>query len=277
MSAAGSAAAPAAAQSFRRTLRLSWVQTQLNLKAVRREPQALFFLVLFPVMMFVIFGSVFPWTIGETNVKLSHYLAAGIIASSLFGTAFLNLSIGIVGQREDGWLKRLGGSPVPKIAFFAGQIGSVLLITIAQVIVMLIVGVAAFGLELPSGGQWLTLIWVLLLGVAAGCGLGIGITAFIPSVRAAPAVVNFPYIGLQFISGVFLDFTLMPGWLQAIASVFPLRWLALGLRSVFLPDEFKYNEPGQSWQLEWVAIVLLIWIVVGLGLAVKTFKWDRSG
>ena len=277
MSAAGSAAAPATAQSFRRTLRLSWVQTQLNLKAVRREPQAMFFLVLFPVMMFVIFGSVFPWTIGETNVKLSHYLAAGIVASSLFGTAFLNLSIGIVGQREDGWLKRLGGSPVPKIAFFAGQIGSVLLITIAQVIVMLIVGVAAFGLELPSGGQWLTLIWVLLLGVAAGCGLGIGITAFIPSVRAAPAVVNFPYIGLQFISGVFLDFTLMPGWLQAIASVFPLRWLALGLRSVFLPDEFKYNEPGQSWQLEWVAIVLLIWIVVGLGLAVKTFRWDRSG
>lgn len=277
MSAVGRAVPPAPAQSFRRTLRLSWVQTHLNLKAIRREPQAMFFLVLFPVMMFVIFGSVFPWTIGETNVKLSHYLAAGIVASSLFGTAFLNLSIGIVGQREDGWLKRLGGSPVPKVAFFAGQIGSVLLITISQVIVMLIVGVAAFGLELPSGGQWLTLIWVLLLGVAAGCGLGIGITAFIPSVRAAPAVVNFPYIGLQFISGVFLDFTLMPGWLQAIASVFPLRWLALGLRSVFLPDEFKYNEPGQSWQLEWVAIVLLIWIVAGLGLAVKTFKWDRSG
>ena len=277
MSAAGRAVQPAPAQSLRRTLRLSWVQTHLNLKAIRREPQAMFFLVLFPVMMFVIFGSVFPWTIGETNVKLSHYLAAGIVASSLFGTAFLNLSIGIVGQREDGWLKRLGGSPVPKVAFFAGQIGSVLLITISQVIVMLIVGVTAFGLELPSGGQWLTLIWVLLLGVAAGCGLGIGITAFIPSVRAAPAVVNFPYIGLQFISGVFLDFTLMPGWLQAIASVFPLRWLALGLRSVFLPDEFKYNEPGQSWQLEWVAIVLLIWIVAGLGLAVKTFKWDRSG
>ncbi len=263
--------------SFRRTLKLSWIQMQLALKAIRREPQVLFFLVLFPLMLFIIFGSVFPWTIEGTTVKLSHYLAAGIIASSLFGTAFLNLSIGIVGQREDGWLKRLGGSPVPKAAFFAGQIGAILLITLAQVIVMLIVGVAAFDLDLPSGTQWLTLIWVLILGVAAGCGLGIAITSFIPSVRASPAVVNFPYIGLQFISGVFLNFDIMPGWLQTLASIFPLRWLTLGLRSVFLPDEFKYAEPGQSWQLEWVALVLLIWIVAGLGIALLTFKWDRSG
>ncbi len=277
MSASPGALTRAHHRSFQRTLRLSWIQMQLALKAIRREPQALFFLVLFPLMLFIIFGSVFPWTIEATQVKLSHYLAAGIVASSLFGTAFLNLSIGIVGQREDGWLKRLGGSPLPKSAFFAGQIGAVLLITLAQVIVMLIVGVAAFDLDLPSGTQWLTLIWVLALGVAAGCGLGIALTTFIPSVRAAPAVVNFPYIGLQFISGVFLNFDLMPGWLQTVASIFPLRWLALGLRSVFLPDEFKYAEPGQSWQLEWVAIVLLIWVVASLALAAATFRWDRSG
>jgi len=57
--------------SFRRTLKLSWIQMQLALKAIRREPQVLFFLVLFPLMLFIIFGSVFPWTIEGTTVKLS--------------------------------------------------------------------------------------------------------------------------------------------------------------------------------------------------------------
>ena len=187
------------------------------------------------------------------------------------------VSIGLVGQREDGWLKRLGGSPVPKLSFFAGQIGSALVITVAQVIAMLIIGIAAFGLDLPSGTQWLTLIWVLALGVAAGCGMGIAVTRIIPSVRSAPPVVNFPFIGLQFISGVFLNFDILPTWLQWLASVFPLRWLCQGLRSVFLPDEFQNVEPGGSWQLEWVAIVLLIWLVVGMALSVRTFRWDRSG
>ena len=264
-------------ESLRRTLRLSWIQFQLSLKVTLREPQAVFFLLLFPIMLFVIFGSVFPWTIENTNVKLSHYLAAGIIGSSLFGTAFMNLAIGIVGQREEGWLKRLGGSPVPKPAFFAGQIGSALLVTIAQVVAMLIIGVAGFGLDLPSGTQWLTLVWVLALGVAAGCCLGIAVTRIIPSVRSAPPIVNFPFIGLQFISGVFLNFDILPTWLQWLASIFPLRWLCQGLRSVFLPDEFQMAEVGGSWQLEWVAIVLLIWLVAALALALRTFRWDTSG
>ncbi len=277
MSAAATAVDADRAELMRRTVRLSWVQFVLAFKATVREPQAVFFLILFPIMLFVIFGSVFPWEIDGTDVKLSHYLAAGIIGSSLFGTSFMNLSIGLVGQREDGWLKRLGGSPVPKLSFFAGQIGSALVITVAQVVAMLIIGIAAFGLDLPSGTQWLTLIWVLALGVAAGCGMGIAVTRIIPSVRSAPPVVNFPFIGLQFISGVFLNFDILPTWLQYLASVFPLRWLCQGLRSVFLPDEFQNVEPGGSWQLEWVAIVLLIWLVAGLALAVRTFRWDQSG
>ncbi len=40
---------------------------------------------------------------------------------------------------------------------------------------------------------------------------------------------------LQFISGVYINFAALPEWLQNVASVFPLKWLAQGFRSVFLP------------------------------------------
>ena len=107
--------------------------------------------------------------------------------------------------------------------------------------------------------------------------MGIAITAVIPSARAAPAIIQAPFILLQFVSGVFFTLSSLPPWLQWVAGVFPLRWVAQGLRSVFLPDGYKYAEPGMTWQLELGALVLGVWIVVGLGVAVLTFKWDRSG
>ena len=61
---------------------------------------------------------------------------------------------------------------------------------------------------------------------------------------------------------------------QAIA--FPLRWLAGGMRSVFLPDSFKTLERGDSWNLGWTALVLAIWLVVGLVAARVTFRWIRK-
>ena len=142
---------------------------------------------------------------------------------------------------------------------------------------MLIVGILAFEVEFPDAGGWLRLAWIVPLGVAAGCAMGIAITAIIPSARAAPAITNAPYITLQFISGVFFPFHSLPEWMQWIANVFPIRWLAQGLRSVFLPDDFRYQEVNQSWELEWVAIVLGIWIVAGLLFTMRTFRWDRRG
>lgn len=75
------------------------------------------------------------------------------------------------------------------------------------------------------------------------------------------------------ISGVYFDFGQLRGWLQDIASLFPLRWLALGLRSVFLPDTFAAAEPDGSWQTATIAIVMVIWCVVGLFITRRTFTW----
>ena len=57
-----------------------------------------------------------------------------------------------------------------------------------------------------------------------------------------------------------------------MASVFPLRWLAQGVRSVFLPDSAARLEAG-SWQHGLVALVLLAWIAGGLVVCARTFRW----
>lgn len=268
-----------------RTLRLGFFYMLLNLKTIYRQPAALFFVVAFPIMFLVIFSSLLTFEIGippEAEghvpvVKFSQYFVAGIVAVAIFGTSFNLLGTSLSIQQFDGTLKQLAATPLPKASFFIGLVGTALAYTILQLIIMIILGVVAYGVELPDAQGWLTLIWIILLGVPAGCVLGIAITKIIPSANAAPAVIQAPFIILQFISGVFFTLASLPTWLQWVAGVFPLRWLAQGLRSVFLPDAYKFAEPGMNWQLELAAIVLGVWIVAGLGLSILTFKWDRSG
>ncbi len=273
------------AEAAWRSVRLGYAYTLLSLKTVYREPAAVFFMVLFPVLFLVIFSSLLTFEIGVPQgaegqvpaIKFSQYFVAGILGVAIFGTSFNLLGNSLAIQQYDGTLKQLAATPLPKTSFFMGLVGTALFYTLLQLVVMIALGVLAYGVELPDAEGWLTLIWIILLGVPAGCVMGVAITAIIPSARAAPAVIQAPFIIFQFISGVFFTLSSLPTWLQWVAGVFPLRWVAQGLRSVFLPDAYKYAEPGMNWQLDIAAIVLAVWIVVGLGLAVLTFKWDRSG
>ena len=117
---------------------------------------------------------------------------------------------------------------------------------------------------------------MFLLGVSTCSILGIGLSALPRSGKSATAVIIPIVLVLQFISGVYLAFSNLPTWLQNVASVFPLKWLAQGMRSVFLPSTFESVEAGNSWNLAGVAIVLGIWLVLGLVAARLTFRWIRK-
>jgi ABC-2 type transport system permease protein len=47
------------------------------------------------------------------------------------------------------------------------------------------------------------------------------------------------------------------------------------MRSVFLPDSFAAQEVAGSWQLPQTALILAAWTLVGLVLALRTFRWLR--
>jgi ABC-2 type transport system permease protein len=150
-------------------------------------------------------------------------------------------------------------------------------VTVLIVAILLVVGVLAYGVELPSGADWVTFAWVAVLGSAACTLLGIAVSSLAKNGRSASAIVTPIAIVLQFISGVFFQFSEVPTWMQTIASIFPLKWMAQGLRSVFLPDALASQEPTGTWELGRVALVLGLWCAAGLVLCVATFRWqDKS-
>jgi ABC-2 type transport system permease protein len=64
--------------------------------------------------------------------------------------------------------------------------------------------------------------------------------------------------------------------MQQFAALFPLKWLTQGMRSVFLPEDFAMQEVAGDWELGKTALILIIWLVIGLFVSIKTFKWSRQ-
>jgi len=252
----------------------------LELRQFFRERDAVIFIFAYPVIMLGIFATVFGQggaTVGPApGIPFAQYFLPGMLATGVMLSSFQNLAITIAVERDEGGLKRLRGTPMPATSYFLGKVGQVLVTSLVQTALLLAVAASLFSVPMPSSASaWTTFAWVFVLGTATGCVCGIGFSAVPRSGRAASAVVTPVVLILQFISGVFFQYDQLPTWMQQVASVFPLKWMAQGMRSVFLPASYEATEVDGSWQHGATAAVLVAWLVVGLVVGVRAFRWRR--
>ena len=260
------------------TIKLGLLRGQMEIIQFTRQKEAVVFTIFFPVILLAIFGSVFKDSLdASAGVTFSQYFVAGMIASGLVNTGFQNIAINIPLERDMGAIKRLRGTPLPITSYFIGKAISVFASMAVQVLILLIIGAAFFGLNMPTDpSKWVTFTWILILGTASSTALGVAFSSVPKNGRGAAAIVSPVVIVLQFFSGVFFVFTQLPGWMQQVAAIFPLKWLTQGMRSVFLPDTFATQEVAQSWESGRTALILFVWLIAGLFLAVKTFRWENK-
>jgi ABC-2 type transport system permease protein len=256
--------------------RVYGTRARVELREFFRQRESVVFTLAFPVILLLALGAALDYDLGP-GVDFPQYFMAGVITAGIVGASLQNMAIHIAGERSDGTLKSLRGTPMPASAYFAGKVVQVLAVAVATIALLLLVGVLVYRVDLPSGGDWLTFAWVSVLGAAACTLLGIAVSTLARNGRSASATVTPIALVLEFVSGVFLPFDQVPGWLQDVAAVFPVKWLAQGLRSVFLPDALAAQEPAGSWELGRVALVLGVWCVAGLVLCVLTFRWQDKG
>ena len=262
--------------TLKETLRIGVLRSFLEVKQFMRQRESVVFTLFFPVILLFIFGTVFKDTIAP-GVTFSQYFVAGMIASGLVNTGFQQLAITIPMERDDGTLKRLRGTPMSVSSYFIGKALLVTILMIVQTILLLFFGSVVFDLNLPTDPMlWWNFTWLVILGSACSTVLGIAFSVVPKSGRGASAVVSPIVIILQFFSGVFFVFTSLPVWMQQFAALFPLKWLTQGMRSVFLPADFASQEVAGDWEIGKTALILVIWLVLGLIISIKTFKWSRQ-
>ncbi len=262
------------------TLTLGASRIGYEIKTYFRQGDTVFFTFLFPLVMLLIFSTAFSeqsFGAPGNEISAAQFYLPAMLAAGLLLSGLQNLAIDIANEKSDGTLKRFAGTPLPVGSYFIGKIGVVLVTGVLQAALLIAVAALAFRVPLPTEiGQWLTYGWVFLFGVTTSAVLGIALSGLPRSGKSATAVIIPITLVLQFISGVYLQFTSLPEWLQNVASVFPLKWMAQGTRSVFLPEGFEVLEQGETWNLGGIAIALAVWLVVGLVVTRLTFRWIRK-
>lgn len=263
------------------TLRNGIARGGLELTVFFRNKTAVLMVFSFPGLLLVLLASIFTKRSPTMGPLASQGVAASMLAFGVVSTAFITIGVAIASDREDGTLKRLRGTPVTAVAYFIGHLILVAVVTLAELVVMLALGVLVFDMELPTDpAKWFTLAWLLILSGIACTLLGVAASTMATSAKNAPAVLYPPVITLQFLSGIFVTpINSLPSWMTHIGALFPVKWMGQGFRSVFLPDAMKMQEVAGEWEHLTTAAVLGGWCLIGLALSVATFRWSdqRAG
>ena len=253
-----------------KTLLLTLRQVKYENRVFWRNPMAAFFVIIFPLMFLVIFNLLFGARELEMSggvISTSTFYVPAILVLSVVTACYTNISMGVTFARDEGSLKRVRGTPLPASALLMGKVIHSVLISLLLVVIVTAAGVLFYNVDAPTNTT-LAFIASLVLAAATFCALGLAITSIIPNADAAPAVVQASILPLMFISDVFIPLQDAPAWLTTFADVFPIRHFATTMHTAFNPFEnglgFEFASLG----------VMALWLVAGMAVAVRFFKWE---
>ena len=247
-------------------MRLFWHQLRSEQLIFWRNRESAVFVFIFPLLLFVLLGSLYD---GEIEINGVEYAAADVLLAGMIGygaanTAFAGLAITLVLRREYGILKRLRSTPLPAAIYLGSVLASALIVFTLQVVVLFFLGRFAYDAQLPERIGSMALL--VLLGVVAFAGLGIGSAALIRSGEGASAVLNVILLPMAFLSGAFgsRDY---PAVLEAIANVLPLKYFIDLVYAVYLAEDAVWSDPR-------AVAVVAAWGLGGAIIGARRFSWE---
>ncbi|MEE8603691.1 ABC transporter permease [Euzebya tangerina] len=240
--------------------------TRTQTKVFLREPVVVVFGLVFPAVLLLVIGNVFPGAT-EVNAELGNQSLVEIYAPAAAVMALLTLGIAMLPQalgldRERGILRRLSATPAhPGLlvtAHIAVQAAAVTVATVGAVLV----AVLAFDVPLPQSPGWFVLSFVLSTWALLAIGALVG--ALVPNAQAGAGAGMLLYFPMLFFAGIYLPLEIMPASLQAISS-----WTPPGAAVNALSDAWAGTAPTST-----SLLVLAVTAATAGGLAARFFRWE---
>ena len=194
-----------------------------ELKLFLREKQGVFWGIVFPLVLLVIFGSIPSFHKPAKELGGISYLDAYVpilIALVLAMLAINALPAVLASYREKGILRRLATTPVGPARMLGAQL--TVQATVTAVTVVLILAVARIGYGVPLPGQPAGFLLAAVLAAAALLSLGLVLAALVRSSRAAQPIGALLFFPMMFFAGLWLPVAAMPSVLQHISHLTPL-------------------------------------------------------
>lgn len=201
----------------------------------------------------------------EPGSRYIDFLIPGLLGMNAMGGGLWGIGFYLVNCRIAKLLKRFKATPMPRVSFLGAILASRLTYLIPDVVVLMSLGMYAFGM--PMRGSWAALAVVELLGASAFAGLGLLVASRVRTTEAVSGLMNLIMLPMWLFGGIFFSPDVYPAAMQPIIQALPLTQLLNALRAVIL-------EGAGLGSLGFELAVLAAWAVVTFVLALRLFRWE---
>ncbi|MCQ9131411.1 ABC transporter permease [Streptomyces hilarionis] len=231
----------------------------------RREPGALFWILLFPSLLLVILGSVPSFRQPSDDLgglrTVDVYVPVAVLLGLIVG-GLQSMPQTLTGYRERGILRRMALTPVRPRALLSAQMLVYGGASLASALLVLAVGRLGFDVRLPEqpAGYALALLGAVLVALA----LGSVVSALSRTTKIAGAIGSAVFFPSMFCAGVWAPVQTMPHLLARVVG-----WTPFGAAAQALDEAAAGHWPG------WSHLgVLALWILLLTGAASRWFRWE---
>ena len=238
----------------------------VNLRLYVRDPIGAFFTLAFPVMLVLIFGTIFgnePQDMfdgrGSMDITMPAYTALILGSVGLLGVAINTSS-----YREAGILRRFRMTPLRPLVYIAADVITNLTMTLAGMAGVLVVGWLLYRVQFE--GRAVNVFLAVILSGTAMFAVGYLIAGLAPNARTAQIIGMVVLYPMLFLSGAGMPLEVMPDSIRTISEYLPLTYVVRLLRGLW------FGEPWGSLLLETGVLVGIL--VICTAVAARLFRWE---
>ncbi|MGW2724366.1 ABC transporter permease [Streptomyces sp. NPDC001492] len=236
-----------------------------EIRLFRREPGAIFWILLFPTLLLVILGSIPSFRDHQADLgglrTIDVYVPVAVLLGMIVG-GLQSMPQTLTGYRERGILRRMATTPVRPGALLSAQMVVYGAAALVSALLALAVGRLAFAVRLPK--QPLGYVLALLLAVLAALALGSVVSALSRTTKIAGAIGSAVFFPSMFCAGVWLPTQSMPHLMARIVGYTPFGAAAQALNRAAAGHWPGWGHLG----------VLAMWILLLTGAASRWFRWE---
>jgi len=211
------------------------------------------------------------------------YLLIGTSVWSYLSVTFEGVTDMINIERWEGTIEHTFMAPISRFTHLIGSCWYAIVHGLLFTFVQLIVVASFFQLDL-SHANYLTATFMLLIGSISFVGFGIGAAVLPLLFTERGSQMSFIVRAiLLLVSGVYYPISVLPGWMQPLASISPATYVLNGLRAGLIDGQVIWS--GEIWSYTWPLIVTgLVSVPLGVYIfkiaeryAKRTGKLKRNG
>jgi ABC-2 type transport system permease protein len=237
--------------------------TRVETALLMREPTAVLFTLLLPLILLVLNGSggnaPNPMFGGAGFVDV---LMAGLLVYVMATSAIMSMAETLADYRDRGILRRMRITPLKAWQILGSHACTHLAMSIVGAALLIVVGLVGF--DLNPAASWSATVLAVLVSAVSLISLGFLLGALLPSVRTTQAVAAAIYFPAIFVSGALFPEEVLPPFAETIGDVLPMTYAVQAIRQAWIAGTVDGGA----------LLVLAGTTVVATAVAIKTFRWE---